>query len=195
MSIAANRAPNAGRDSAGHLGAGRRRVSDRALLFRAEVAAAVTVWIESTAYNHCFLVVPVIGVLLWRRRAELARLQADARLDRRAVAAVVRRRLVGRRARGADGAAAARRRLRRPKRRCCSCSAGAVSRPSGSSLPISSSRFRSVPSCTRRCKAGPRPSSASGWTCCRFRTGPTVSPSTLQKAGSSSKKPARGCAS
>lgn len=46
-----------------------------AVLFRAEVAAAVSVWVESTAYNHCFLVVPVIAVLLWRRRAEVAQLQ------------------------------------------------------------------------------------------------------------------------
>ena len=34
------------------------------LLFRAEILAAVTVWDESTAYNHCWLVLPIAGWLV-----------------------------------------------------------------------------------------------------------------------------------
>jgi exosortase A len=41
------------------------------LLFRNEVAAAVTVWRESTAYSHCFLVIPIVAYLVWDRRAAL----------------------------------------------------------------------------------------------------------------------------
>jgi exosortase A len=41
-------------------------------VFRHDVAAAVRVWIESTAYNHCFLILPLIGFLLWERRATIA---------------------------------------------------------------------------------------------------------------------------
>jgi exosortase A len=43
------------------------------VLFHAEVAAAVTVWVDSTAYNHCFLVIPIVAYLLWDRRELLAR--------------------------------------------------------------------------------------------------------------------------
>ena len=42
------------------------------VVFRHDVAAAVRVWIESTAYNHCFLILPLIGFLLWERRATIA---------------------------------------------------------------------------------------------------------------------------
>lgn len=38
------------------------------LVFHQEVAAAVTVWSTSTAYNHCFLVLPIAGWLAWERR-------------------------------------------------------------------------------------------------------------------------------
>ena len=41
------------------------------LLFPAEVAAAVATWIDSTAYNHCFLVLPIAFYLAWDRRDEL----------------------------------------------------------------------------------------------------------------------------
>ena len=41
------------------------------VLFRAEVVFAVQTWIDSTAYNHCFLVIPIAGYLLWERRFEL----------------------------------------------------------------------------------------------------------------------------
>jgi exosortase A len=39
--------------------------------FRDEVVGAVRVWIGSTAYNHCFLVLPLVGFLLWERRATI----------------------------------------------------------------------------------------------------------------------------
>ncbi len=37
-------------------------------LFHREVAAAVQTWAVSTAYNHCFLVIPITLYLLWDRR-------------------------------------------------------------------------------------------------------------------------------
>lgn len=43
-----------------------------ALVFRPEEAEALRVWLASTAYNHCFLVVPVALFLLWDRRHWLA---------------------------------------------------------------------------------------------------------------------------
>jgi exosortase A len=42
------------------------------LLFAAEGSAAVEVWRHSTAYGHCFLVLPIAFWLLWERRALLA---------------------------------------------------------------------------------------------------------------------------
>ena len=52
------------------------------LLFHVEAAAAYGVWRESTAYNHCFLVLPVAGYLVWTRREALAGLtpQPDFRV-------------------------------------------------------------------------------------------------------------------
>ena len=38
------------------------------LLFNSEIVAAVSVWDSSTAYNHCFLVIPIVVYLLWDRR-------------------------------------------------------------------------------------------------------------------------------
>ncbi len=46
------------------------------LLFHSEVVAAVNTWIESTAYNHCFLVIPIVAFLIWDRRAALIGLSA-----------------------------------------------------------------------------------------------------------------------
>jgi len=40
--------------------------------FRQEIIGAVRVWIGSTAYNHCFLVLPLAGFLLWERRAVIS---------------------------------------------------------------------------------------------------------------------------
>jgi exosortase A len=41
------------------------------LIFRREVAAAVQTWDASTAYNHCFLIIPIVLYLLWDRRVDL----------------------------------------------------------------------------------------------------------------------------
>lgn len=41
------------------------------LLFHAECAAAVRVWMESTAYGHCFLIAPMAAYLAWERRWSL----------------------------------------------------------------------------------------------------------------------------
>lgn len=42
------------------------------IVFQREITGAVQVWIESTAYNHCFLIIPLVGFLLWERRAVIA---------------------------------------------------------------------------------------------------------------------------
>ena len=39
-----------------------------AIIFYPEIAAAVTVWMNSDAYSHCFLVLPVAIYLAWDRR-------------------------------------------------------------------------------------------------------------------------------
>jgi exosortase A len=44
------------------------------LLFRAELSAALYTWETSTAYNHCWLVLPVAAWLAWVRRDRLAAL-------------------------------------------------------------------------------------------------------------------------
>jgi exosortase A len=43
-----------------------------AVVFQRDIAGAVRVWIDSTAYNHCFLIIPLIAFLLWERRAVIA---------------------------------------------------------------------------------------------------------------------------
>jgi exosortase A len=43
--------------------------------FQREVGGAVRVWAESTAYNHCFLILPLVAVLLWSRRDVIASLR------------------------------------------------------------------------------------------------------------------------
>jgi exosortase A len=40
--------------------------------FQQEISGAVQVWIGSTAYNHCFLVLPLAAFLLWERRAVIS---------------------------------------------------------------------------------------------------------------------------
>jgi exosortase A len=42
------------------------------VVFHHDLAAAVRVWISSTAYNHCFLILPLVGFLLWERRTAIA---------------------------------------------------------------------------------------------------------------------------
>ena len=48
-----------------------------ALLF-SRIAAAVHVWSDSTAYNHCFLVLPMAAMLVWLRRPVLVSLQPSS---------------------------------------------------------------------------------------------------------------------
>lgn len=43
-----------------------------AVVFQRDIGGAVRVWLESTAYNHCFLILPLIAFLLWERRAVIA---------------------------------------------------------------------------------------------------------------------------
>src|ERR1700733_413529 len=45
-------------------------------LFNKEVIAAVQTWDASTAYNHCFLVIPIVLYLLWDRRFDLTGIPA-----------------------------------------------------------------------------------------------------------------------
>lgn len=47
------------------------------LLFHTEVIAAVSTWDTSTAYNHCFLVIPIVLYLLWDRRETLRDAEAN----------------------------------------------------------------------------------------------------------------------
>ena len=41
------------------------------LLFTPEIIQAVSVWIASTAYNHCFMVIPIALYMIWDRRDTL----------------------------------------------------------------------------------------------------------------------------
>jgi exosortase A len=41
------------------------------LAFRTEAARALQVWNESTAYNHCYLILPIAAYLVWERREAL----------------------------------------------------------------------------------------------------------------------------
>ena len=50
------------------------------LLFHAEAAAAVEVWYDSTAYGHCFFVLPLALWLAWDRRAGAAGLAPEPTL-------------------------------------------------------------------------------------------------------------------
>jgi exosortase A len=42
------------------------------LVFHEEIAAAVFVWYDSTAYSHCYFVIPIAAYLAWDRRQLLA---------------------------------------------------------------------------------------------------------------------------
>lgn len=46
------------------------------LLFHTDVEAAVRVWMDSTAYNHCFLIIPIAAYLIWDRRDTLGGIAA-----------------------------------------------------------------------------------------------------------------------
>ena len=45
-------------------------------LFNKEVVTAVQTWDASTAYNHCFLIIPIALYLLWDRRIDLVGIKA-----------------------------------------------------------------------------------------------------------------------
>jgi exosortase A len=47
------------------------------VLFHTEMIVAVHTWIDSTAYNHCFLIIPIVIFLIWDRRSTLAGLAAE----------------------------------------------------------------------------------------------------------------------
>ncbi len=47
------------------------------LLFRPEAETAVSTWEASTAYNHCFLIIPIVLYILWDRRDELRGMRAE----------------------------------------------------------------------------------------------------------------------
>lgn len=47
------------------------------LLFRTEMVTAVNTWEVSTAYNHCFLIIPIVIYMLWDRRDELRGMRAE----------------------------------------------------------------------------------------------------------------------
>jgi exosortase A len=42
------------------------------LAFHEEVTSAVSIWYESTAYSHCFFIIPIAAYLAWDRRHALA---------------------------------------------------------------------------------------------------------------------------
>lgn len=47
------------------------------ILFRAEVASAVSIWNRSNAYGHCWLVLPIAAWLAWTRRGRLEGLSPE----------------------------------------------------------------------------------------------------------------------
>jgi exosortase A len=48
------------------------------IAFIHEATAAIHVWLASTAYNHCWLILPIATYLAWERRAGVARLTPSA---------------------------------------------------------------------------------------------------------------------
>lgn len=48
------------------------------LLYARTIAAAVTVWWVSPTFSHCFLIIPVVGYLIWDKRRTLAQLTPAA---------------------------------------------------------------------------------------------------------------------
>jgi exosortase A len=47
------------------------------IIFFHEITAAISVWMASTAYNHCFLILPIVMWLIWDRRYRLVGLQPE----------------------------------------------------------------------------------------------------------------------
>lgn len=48
------------------------------LLFRGDAADMVAIWLNSSTFNHCTLILPIIAWLVWQRLPELRRLVPDA---------------------------------------------------------------------------------------------------------------------
>lgn len=42
-------------------------------VFHTEISSAIAIWLASTAYNHCFLILPMAGFLAWQRRGRFQR--------------------------------------------------------------------------------------------------------------------------
>ena len=42
------------------------------LAFRHDIQVTIATWTGTTAYNHCFMILPLVGYLLWQRRAVFA---------------------------------------------------------------------------------------------------------------------------
>ena len=50
------------------------------VVFNKEIVAAIQTWEASTAYNHCFLIIPIVLYLLWDRRFDLFGIEAQPTL-------------------------------------------------------------------------------------------------------------------
>lgn len=48
------------------------------LLFARDAAGMASIWIESETFNHCALILPIIGWLVWQRLPELRKLQPSS---------------------------------------------------------------------------------------------------------------------
>lgn len=48
------------------------------VLFHGDAADIVRIWAESTTFNHCFFILPLIGWLVWQRMPELRQLEPAA---------------------------------------------------------------------------------------------------------------------
>ncbi|HEX8534565.1 MAG TPA: exosortase A, partial [Allosphingosinicella sp.] len=48
------------------------------LLFLRDASGMVRIWLESETFNHCALILPIIGWLVWQRLPELRQLQPSA---------------------------------------------------------------------------------------------------------------------
>ncbi len=58
------------------------------LLFWRDVADIAAIWWNSSTFNHCLLILPIIGWLVWQRRQELAQLTPQASMAGLSVAAL-----------------------------------------------------------------------------------------------------------
>lgn len=68
-------APRAGQGWPRHLVVLTALVLGLVVIFGRDVADLATIWWTNTTFGHCLFVPPVVGWLIWNRRAELARLE------------------------------------------------------------------------------------------------------------------------